>query len=606
MLQTIIRSARLLDRKETVQLVAFTLLRILLNILDLVGIVLIGLVGAVLSGSALEPLLEEFLPSNRNEMVLVLLGAALLLFLLKMVLGAILSRATWRFLAFVEAKFSQQISNSIFLAGLATVRKYSKEELEWAILRSSSVAFPNVLGQAVILLGELSLTLIIFLLLLASDPISALAVTAYFGVIVIGFQAISQRALSRAGQKFSAASVSVAESLSDLSSSYREIYSLSKLEIFLKRLNEARQKASNASALNSHLGALPRLIAELGLIVGALFFVAFQMVTSSGNLNFATIGIFLMGSLRMMSALLPIQRALMALRFDGPVASSAQDFLEALSQEQVDCETPANLPLEFRRQGLQEGVQISLESITHTQAQNGEQPTLLDISLSINPGCRVGIIGPSGSGKTTLLEVLTGILIPDSGLITLNGLRPEKFRQEFPEGIAYVPQKPGLIAGSILENIALGVLPDLVDRQRVREILEQLGLLELVDSLPQGMSTLISRTNPPFSGGQIQRLGIARALYFSPTVLILDEATSALDSAAETLVLSAVSKLPEYCTVISVAHSLSTLKNSDVIFLLVEGRVIASGSLLDLKKTQPFVRSYLDKIHLESDASKDP
>src|SRR5690606_18313453 len=139
------------------------------------------------------------------------------------------------------------------------------------------------------------------------------------------------------------------------------------------------------------------------------------------------------------------------------------------------------------------------------------------------------------------------------------------FRVARPGSVAYVPQKPGIVTGTIAQNVALGVADADIDRARVAEVLEAAFLAEFVDALPAGVDTLLGTEGTTLSGGQVQRIGLARALYSRPRLLVLDEATSGLDATSEAFVARTIAALHGDVTVIVVAHRLSTVQHADVV-----------------------------------------
>jgi ATP-binding cassette subfamily C protein len=159
--------------------------------------------------------------------------------------------------------------------------------------------------------------------------------------------------------------------------------------------------------------------------------------------------------------------------------------------------------------------------------------------------------------------------------------------------VGYVPQKPGLVTGSILENIALGVPADEIDRARVEEVLESAFLAEFIASLPEGVDTSVGAQSDALSGGQIQRLGIARALYSQPRLLVMDEATSGLDAGSEAAIARTLEALRGEVTVVVVAHRLSTVQRADAVHVVDAGRIVASGSFREVVAANPTVAEYV-------------
>jgi ABC-type multidrug transport system fused ATPase/permease subunit len=164
-----------------------------------------------------------------------------------------------------------------------------------------------------------------------------------------------------------------------------------------------------------------------------------------------------------------------------------------------------------------------------------------------------------------------------------------------------VPQSPGIVTGSIAENVALGTKLEDIDEVRVRQALEAANLTEYVDSLPEGIHSSVGNQSDALSGGQIQRLGLARALYGKPRLVVLDEATSALDASSEAFISSSLKNLGEDVTVIIIAHRLSTVQHSDVVYVVEDGGITASGSFMHLRKTVPMVAEYVKLMSFEEE-----
>lgn len=213
-----------------------------------------------------------------------------------------------------------------------------------------------------------------------------------------------------------------------------------------------------------------------------------------------------------------------------------------------------------------------------------QAPALADVSLRLNIGETVALVGPSGAGKTTLVNLLPRFLEPTSGELRLDG-RPMRewsitaLRRQF----ALVSQDVVLFNDTVAANVALGADDEVqLDRERVRLALKGANLLQFVDSLPQGLDTMIGHNGNQLSGGQRQRLAIARAIYKDAPILILDEATSALDSESERLVQEALDTLMRGRTSLVIAHRLSTIKAADRVLVLEGGRVVEQGTHAEL------------------------
>ena len=222
---------------------------------------------------------------------------------------------------------------------------------------------------------------------------------------------------------------------------------------------------------------------------------------------------------------------------------------------------------------------LVLQDVT-LRYRNDQAPALNGLNLTMHAGQTVALVGPSGAGKSSLINLLPRFVEPSSGRITLDGValadwQTDALRRQF----ALVSQDVVMFNDSVAANVALGTAPgEQPDLVRVRSALAGAHLLDFVNTLPQGLHTVIGHNGGQLSGGQRQRLAIARALYKDSPVLILDEATSALDSESERAVQAALDTLMRGRTTLIIAHRLSTIEHADCIVVMDAGRVVEQGS----------------------------
>ena len=202
---------------------------------------------------------------------------------------------------------------------------------------------------------------------------------------------------------------------------------------------------------------------------------------------------------------------------------------------------------------------------------------LSKISLTIKKGDFVGVIGETGSGKSTLINLLTGLLKPTEGKVEVDELNINENLKGWHKKIGYVPQSVYLTDDTIRKNIAFGLLEDNIDNNLVQQAVEKASLSQFLDSLPNGLETIVGEKGIRLSGGQQQRIGIARALYRDPEILILDEATSSLDQSTEQKIMESIQFLKRKKTLIIVTHRLSTVKDCDKIFFIDKDKIIKQG-----------------------------
>jgi ABC-type multidrug transport system fused ATPase/permease subunit len=235
-------------------------------------------------------------------------------------------------------------------------------------------------------------------------------------------------------------------------------------------------------------------------------------------------------------------------------------------------------------EGFESSVEIENVSLTYP---NKISPAIANISLTIPAGSSIAFVGPSGAGKTTIIDILLGVLIPDKGCVRISGLPPSLAVSKWPGAISYVPQDVVISSGTIRENIALGYPMKEATDELVMSALKVAHLDEFVAALPDGIDTQVGERGTKISGGQRQRLGIARAMFTRPHLLVLDEATSSLDAETEASISEAIHELRGSTTVVIIAHRLSTVRKADKVVYLSNGKVLATGTFEEVRKALP-------------------
>jgi ABC-type multidrug transport system fused ATPase/permease subunit len=215
---------------------------------------------------------------------------------------------------------------------------------------------------------------------------------------------------------------------------------------------------------------------------------------------------------------------------------------------------------------------IDVNNLTF-QYEGSEYAVLQNVDLTIPKNKSVAFIGPSGAGKTTTVDLILGVLTPNSGSITVDGVDIHENMGGWHDKIGYIPQVIYMMDDTIRNNIAFGVPADEIRDEDVWAALEEAQLKDYVKSLEKGLDTEIGEMGVRLSGGQRQRIGIARALYKKPEVLVLDEATSALDNETETAVMEAIDSLQGKMTMLIIAHRLTTIKNCQIVYEIKDGKV---------------------------------
>jgi ATP-binding cassette subfamily C protein len=500
------------------------------------------------------------------------------------------------FVAKIESKAAKRISEIRFNGNLSDARKYSLEEMMYAVTTGTSGAFNSLLNSVnnIVSDGVLFVSLIVAGFLFV-DSSATLIGLLYFGIVALTIQYFIGPVTLRAQVENYHSSVKLTTSISNLLAVFRELTVSGKKDKYIGDIHLAKTMATNSAAKTSFLATLPRHIIEAALIIGiALFFLA---QVSSGDLasSVGKIGVFLAGAFRLTTALLPLQASFLAIKAALPSAKTAQDILHGLP-ELVERETK-NLNNGEQITHIEQPIGAVFENVTFSYP-NSASAALMNLNFTIEPGSQTALMGPSGAGKSTIADMLCLLISPASGRVS-QITNSSKLELSIGGRVSYVPQKPGMISGTILENVALGLDPESVDRDEVISALESAHLGTLIKELPEGIDTSLGKLKDSLSGGQMQRLGLARAIYSKPNLLVMDEATSALDAESESEIQKTLEEMRGRVTVVVIAHRLNTIQHADKVILLEDGKVTDSGTFKELIARNPSIEKVVDLMRID-------
>ena len=328
----------------------------------------------------------------------------------------------------------------------------------------------------------------------------------------------------------------------------------------LAQFDKAMNEVVEVRLKNATISTLPQMFTEIGLAVALVAMILLNLGIESSNIKIL-FGVFAVAALRLMPSVRNIMSAWASFRYNRYTIDIIRDAHIDDIDPTIDDSTER---MSFERE-------ISLDNVSFHFADS-DQEVIEKLSLTIGKGERIGIRGKSGAGKTTLFNLMLGFFEPTSGEIRIDNepLKPQN-RRPWLNIVGYVSQHVFLTDGTIVENIAMGIAPENIDRERLNRAIEMADLREFIDSLPQGADTPAGECGNRLSGGQRQRIGIARALYKQAEVLFFDEATSSLDNDTEQNINSAIEQLSKHnqeLTIIVIAHRESSLDYCDRIITL--------------------------------------
>lgn len=305
-------------------------------------------------------------------------------------------------------------------------------------------------------------------------------------------------------------------------------------------------------------------------IVGVLAYFAYRGDSATA---LPTLTAFILGIWKLAPELQALYRDSSRLRFDQPVLNNL--YTELLGEAPIEVPSETVTPLSL-------GECLELKSVCFSYPE-APTPAIQDVSAKVPRGTSVGLVGVTGAGKTTLADLIGGFLSPQSGQILVDGKSIEG-QSGWQRNIGYVPQSVYLSDDTVSRNIALGLPDEMIEQEAVEKAACLAGIHTFIqEELPQQYQSVLGERGVCLSGGQCQRIGIARALYHDPELLILDEATSSLDNLTERAVMSALRDLTPNKTLLVIAHRLSTVEYCDQIWFFEQGRLVERGSFAELQ-----------------------
>ena len=586
------RSISILSRADKQKIAAVVFLQICMGWLDLLGVLAIGLLGALsVTG------LQSQNPGDRVSQVLRILhivdgtfqtqasiiGAlALVLLVGRTILSIFFTRRILFFLSRRGAKISANLISRLLAQPLLTVQMRTTQETLYAVTGGVVIITLGILATAVIFVSDAALLIIMALGLFVVDPITALGTFLIFALIGSALYRSMHVKAKTLGVETSVLNIQSNEKIVEVFSSYRESVVRNRRDYYAREIGKVRLALANANAEMSFMPYVSKYVIETSVVLGALLISATQFFLQDSMHAVATLGIFLAAGTRIAPAVLRLQQGLITIRGALGQAAPTLDLIDMLGDasmiENVDDS------LNIVHDGFIPEIQVSNASLTYP---NKSIAAISNITLNIPSGSSVAFVGPSGAGKTTMIDVLLGVLNPDEGSVLISGLPPLLAVAKWPGAVSYVPQDVVIAAGTIRENVAMGYPPEVATDELVMDALKVAHLDKFVAELPHGIDTQVGERGTKMSGGQRQRLGIARAMFTQPHLLVLDEATSSLDGETEASITDAIHALRGSTTVVVIAHRLSTVRDANIVVYLSGGKIIAKGTFDEVRKVLP-------------------
>ncbi len=402
--------------------------------------------------------------------------------------------------------------------------------------------------------------------LIITDPTIALGLCGSAVIVLIGPVFFIGKPLRRMGEKYRILEVECFKWCNQAFQGIKEILVTKKESYFTNQYATTYRKKNKIDVKRTVIEYIPSRLIE-GVCISALILIVCMSIINGNavsDIMISKLAVFAMAAFRLM-----------------PTVSSLSNNINSLIHQSVALEAvyhniedskgyvyrKGNDKIDFNKE-------ISINDLTFAYPQNKSKLILNNASATIKIGDAIGIKGSSGAGKTTCVDLILGLLEPDSGDIKIDDTKLSYNNiSSWLDKISYVPQTAYLIDDTIRANIAFGIPENEIDEERVKNAMKEAMLYDYVESLPDKDRTVVGERGVQMSGGQRQRLSIARALYTNPSVIIFDEATSALDETTEKEIMESIDNLIGQKTLIIIAHRLSTLKKCNKIFEVGDGKI---------------------------------
>jgi len=515
------------------------------------------------------PILNWFYVTTKagsyNGFLFICSGTIVVFYLLKNIFIGFTFYWQSSFLAKCEAHVGTRLLGKYLSMPYLRYMERNTSELINNITIETSLVFAGLVKPVFLIISDIFVTISILLLLLYITPLATLAAIGGLGLAGVIFYVGLRRPLKTLGESRQYHKQKMVQWVGQSLGSMKEVIILGRKDFFRDSFWSHASQMIKTQKFYETVILLPRLVIEsFGVII---LVVITAILINSGEYFLPTLSLFAMAAFRLMPSIQRVTSSATMLRY---YKKTLDNIHADLTEEYPVAKASAgNEEVNFKKQIILKDIYFNYPESTHE--------VLKGLNLTVKKGEFVGIIGSSGEGKSTLVDIMLGLLPPQKGVIEVDGVDIFANLRSWHDHISYMPQTIYLTDDTIRRNVALGIADDEIDDEMVKNAINKAQLDEFVDSLEDGVDTMVGEQGTRLSGGQRQRIGIARALYNNPDVLILDEATTALDPATEQRICKTLQSISADITIIAISHQKALIDIADRVYKLKDG-------VLDLKE----------------------
>lgn len=551
---------------------ALTIVRVISNILDIAALSIIGIITIRLQETetsvqaATIPVVPNWVSSWVQSLSLLDLISCALGFL---IVKAIFSLGLMRLGGYWAAEFEAEKSSEGLIRTLGSPTLMDQRSggglLANSVLESSNMAFTQTWINFSVAFAELTLIFGISVVLFAQSPWAFLGLALYLGLFGLAVGKYVAGSYEREASAYQGALLKNRLHIEDTVASFRQLFTLGQQDSALAKFRHLKKTETRALYRMAVTASVPRFATEL-LLVGAIgILIVASNFGGAEFLSLPTVTVFTAGVFRLIGSMMALQSSIGYLKRATVEGKNAFDLLASVVESTEDSPVGSSGTVSSSQHAL------ALDNVSFFYP-NRSTPTLVDVDLHIKQNEFVAISGNSGAGKSTLVDILLGLKTPTVGTVQrATALPPNSSRVQ--NSVGYVPQNVALITGTLAQNVALEWDESKIDEGAVQLALVKAGISSLASDSPDGVHTPLGAGVNEISGGQLQRLGLARALYRKPDLLVLDEVTSSLDERSSREVMATVEKLRDYVTIVMISHKHAELAMAQKVYRLRAGHL---------------------------------
>ncbi len=583
-------SFSILSSDEKRRILALVIVQSLLSLIDLLSIMLVGIfvTNSFSESSAPGFLLKmktgiESIFGNMFDGSVLILALAISLLILKTIFSVIATKMTLRFFGNCAASLSSNLVSFVFSRGISPLGKRSLQDMIFSTTRGVEVLTLQILAPLCVMVSDLFLLIVLVCGLFLIDIPMAIVSIMIFGGLATTLNFLMGAKSSRLGRIHSSKTIETNLAIERIFKTFRELFVKNRISHETDKVKELRFELSKVLASVNFYPYIGKYVIEAGLVLGGSAIGLVLFATRDLSSALTVTAMFLATGSRIAPSVLRLQQSYISVRSCFGLTELSLELIKEYQQQKEIV-----FPTEGDESNTSSSVttfcpDLSISNLRYRHPGNDNFEIQIE-SLEFKVGTTIAIVGPSGSGKSTFVDLLLGLLIPNEGEILISSLTPRDAISMWPGKIAYTPQHVSLFDGSLFENVAQGYSSREVDSTNVEAALQKAGLSELLMEYRGDLNTKLGTEGIRLSGGQEQRVGIARALLTLPKLMVLDEATSSLDAVTERNIVETLTTLRGDTTLIVVAHRLSTVVDADLVVYIDGGKVIATGSFEEIRQ----------------------